>query len=189
MKAFVILLVLIALVLLVPCCQCSKKGSNNNKGSSSSDKKVENGGFDPNDSIYKEVSIKWSKSGKLEIEIPEKMDCYAKCPKVDLCALGREMLECFDTNKDTYIDVPEMDAAIGQLNWAARLFARGGKIWIDKFDGCDDSKPDDRVGFDEFIQSDPYHCTDFNLANKHFFGVCREERAKLAKLAKLADSK
>lgn len=182
MRPLVILLAFISLTLLVSSCQCSKKGSDskNNKNENTADKQVQQlKDFDPNDSIYKEVSIKWSKSGKLEINIPEKMDCFAKCPKVDLCALGREMLECFDTNKDTYIDVPEMDAAIGQLNFAARLFARGGQRWIDKFDGCDGSKPDGRVGFDEFVQSDPYHCTDFNLANKHFFGVCREERAKL----------
>lgn len=184
MRTLVTLFVLISLVLLVPSCQCSKGGSNSRDDgdSSSGDKKGGNERFDPNDSIYKEVSIKWSKSGKLEIKLPEKMDCYAKCPKVDLCALGREMLECFDTNKDMYIDVPEMDAAIAQLNFAARLFARGGQRWIDKFDGCDGSEPDDRVGFDEFIQSDPYYCTDFNLANKHFFGVCREKRAKLTNI-------
>jgi hypothetical protein len=132
--------------------------------------------LDPNDPIFSKVHINWDhKTQQLQIDKPEQLDCRSQCPTVDLCAWGQEMLECFDLNQDTYIDLSEMEYALGQLPAYKRMFTVSAEKWIAKFDGADSTIPDKKVGFREVIFSGGAHCRDFQLALEHFFTKCRQK--------------
>jgi len=126
--------------------------------------------FDPRDPVYDKVKAVWTGSD-LDITIPPEMDCFAKCGNVDLCKFGENMLRCFDTSKDTRIDVEEMGAALKQLPLLDRAFAGSAQKWVDIFDGSDGTKKDQQVGFKEVLFSEG-HCMDFYLGQNVFFKKC-----------------
>ena len=127
-------------------------------------------GFDPTDPVYDKVKVVWGES-ELEITIPSELDCYAKCGNVDLCSFGKNMLKCFDTNKDTKINVDEMGAALKQLPLIDRAFAGSPQKWINMFDGSDGTERDQEVGLKEVLFSEG-HCIDFYLGQNVFFKKC-----------------
>lgn len=132
--------------------------------------------FDPNDPIYSQVRVAWKKGGELDIYIPKEVNCRIKCPDVDMCQLGRDMLWCFDTNHDTQIDVDEFTVALFEhLSWWERKIAGSAQSQIDQFDGEDGSVRDQRISFKEVLHSTKPTCFEYAMAQKTLCDRCKKK--------------
>lgn len=128
--------------------------------------------LDPNDPVYDRVVINWNSAGELDVEIPNEIDCYAKCSEIDMCSLGICMLGCFDKDHDGGISINEMqDALDKQLYWYERSMTADGKGWVNKFDGKDGTPNDGKISFKEVIIAD-VSCSDFKRAQDYICKRC-----------------
>ena len=133
---------------------------------------------DPNDPLYDLVSIKWDKNGNLDINIPDGIDCFAKCPEIDMCGLGFCMLGCLDMDMDTLLSEKEFQAGLNKyLSFVERMLSSNGKEWVDKFDrDYKDSDgtfhhKDNKISFKEVIMAD-VSCSDFVNAQHYLCDRC-----------------